>query len=60
MNENLKESFGALSDDVCKFNPYDSFLGDLGFVSPIREKIVTGTGFFLQSCSKVMEDFRTS
>ena len=39
-----------------KFNLVDSWLGDLGFISPIRDKSVSGAGYFLRSCTKVVKD----
>ena len=48
----------GLSDDISlrEFNAFEYFLGDLGFVSPLRDKSVNGSGYFLQSCTKVVED----
>ena len=31
-------------------------MGDLGFISPIRDKSVSGAGYFLRSCTKVVKD----
>ena len=32
-------------------------MGNLGFISPIKEKVVRRSGYFLRSCSKIVGDF---
>ena len=53
LNWNLKVSDGRSEEG---FKPVSS-LGNLGFVSPIKEKVVRGFGYFLRSCSKTVGDF---
>ena len=50
MNWHLKDSNDGRSVDGFQLV---SFLGDLGFVSPIKPKTVSSHGYFLRSCTKV-------
>ena len=43
-------------DHLDKFIMGESRLGDLGFISPIRDFKDSGTGYFLRSSSKVVKD----
>ena len=46
----------AVLDNADKFILGESWLGDLGFISHIRDKSVFGTHYFLRSSSKVLKD----
>ena len=46
------DSFRSWKDPIIVdlFKPSDSFLGDLGFASLLKAKLVSGDGYFLRSC----------
>ena len=46
----------AVIDNVDKFILGDSWLGDLGFISPIKVVKDPGSSYFLHSNSKVLKD----
>ena len=52
----LSRSSVAVVEHLAKFIMGESRLGDLGFISPIRDKKVFGTRYFLHSSSKVLKD----